>query len=67
MNSELHLGNADLKYWINEFPFLEKIESETEKIQFPKREVLRSRVMFLRGRDIIPKMLQHIKNINNHW
>lgn len=43
MNSELHLGNADLKYWINEFPFLEQIESETEKIQFPMREVLQKK------------------------
>ena len=43
MNSELHLGNADLKYWINEFPILEKIKSETEKIQIPMREVLQKK------------------------
>lgn len=40
MNSELHLSNADLKYWINELPILEKVESEIEKIQVPMREVL---------------------------
>ncbi len=46
MNSEIHLGNADLKYWINEFPILEKIESETEKIQFPMREVLQKKSFY---------------------
>lgn len=38
MNSEIHLNNADLKYWINEFPILEKFESESEKIQIPMRK-----------------------------
>ena len=38
MNSEIHLNNADLKYWINEFPILEKFESEFEKIQIPMRK-----------------------------
>lgn len=37
MNSKIHLNNADLKYWINEFPILEKFKSESENIQIPMR------------------------------
>lgn len=43
MNSELHLNNADMKYWINEFPILEKIESETKKIQIPMRKSIQKK------------------------
>ena len=38
MNSEIHLNNADLKYWINEFPNLEKFESKSEKFQIPMKK-----------------------------
>lgn len=43
MNSELHLNNADLKYWINELPILEKIESKTKKTQILTRENIRKK------------------------
>jgi hypothetical protein len=43
MNSELHLKNVDLKYWINELPILEKIESKTKKTQIPARENIRKK------------------------
>lgn len=46
MNSKLHLSNADLKYWINEFPVLENNKTVTKKIQIPMR-VKSHKKMFL--------------------
>lgn len=48
MNSEIHLNNADLKYWINEFPVLEKFESKSEKIQIPMRKSILKNIFGLK-------------------
>lgn len=42
VNSEIHLSNADMRYWINEFPILEKIETEVRNQYIPMSTVIPS-------------------------
>jgi len=40
MRSELHLSNADLKYWVDEFPILEEIKTEIKGVKNLMKENL---------------------------